>query len=97
MKKKQKKEMKRWINSALKGRVIQKERSKLKIPKDMENFFDATVLAMVMVETAPNKLAKETASELAGESGSMLTDDLLRKAAKEVAHQLMPEYDRQKP
>ena len=54
-----KKKLEKWVASVMAGRLRQKEQSNLNIPEDMENYFDATVMAFVMVPTAPNKKAKE--------------------------------------
>ena len=83
-----KKKLEKWIESILEGRLRQKQQSNLKIPKDMENFFDATVMAFVMVHTAPNKKAKKAAQTMANESGVLLTVQLLKQAGEEADRQL---------
>lgn len=77
-----------WIDSIMAGRVRQKELSALNIPEDMENFFDATAMAFVMVATAPDKEAKRAAQELVNENGALLTGELLKEAALEADRQI---------
>ena len=77
-----------WIDSIMAGRVRQKEQSNLDLPEDMENFFDATAMAFVMVATAPDKEAKRAAQELVNESGVLLTGELLKEAALEADRQI---------
>ena len=77
-----------WIDSIMAGRVRQKEQSNLDLPEDMENFFDATTMAFVMVATAPDKEAKRAAQELVNESGALLTGELLKEAALEADRQI---------
>jgi len=77
-----------WIDSIMAGRVRQKEQSNLDLPEDMENFFDATTMAFVMVATAPDKEAKRAAQELVNENGALLTGELLKEAALEADRQI---------
>ena len=83
-----KKKLEKWVASVMAGRLRQKEQSNLKIPKDMENYFDATVMAFVMVHTAPNKKAKEAAQSMANKSGVLLSVQLLKQAGEEADRQL---------
>ena len=83
-----KKKLEKWVASVMAGRLRQKEQSNLNIPEDMENYFDATVMAFVMVHTAPNKKAKEAAQTMANKSGVLLTVQLLKQAAEEADRQL---------
>ena len=77
-----------WIESIMAGSVRQNGQSALNIPEDMENFFDATAMAFVMVATAPDKEAKRAAQELVNESGVLLTGELLKEAAIEADRQV---------
>ena len=81
-------EIEQWMKSVMAGRLRQKGQSNLNIPEDMENFFDATVMAFVMVATAPDKGAKKAAQELANENGVLLTVGLLKEAAFEADRQI---------
>ena len=83
-----KEKLEKWIESILEGRLRQKEQSNLNIPEDMENFFDATVMAFVMVHTAPNAKAKKAAQTMANESGVLLSVQLLKQAGEEADRQL---------
>ena len=83
-----KKKLEKWVESVMAGRLRQKEQSNLNIPEDMENYFDATVMAFVMVHTAPNKKAKEAAQTIANTSGVNLSVQLLKQAGEEADRQL---------
>ena len=83
-----KKKLEKWVASVMAGRLRQKEQSNLNIPEDMENYFDATVMAFVMVHTAPNKKAKEAAQTIANTSGVNLSVQLLKQAGEEADRQL---------
>ena len=83
-----KKKLEKWVASVMAGRLRQKEQSNLNIPEDMENYFDATVMAFVMVQTAPNKKAKEAAQTIANTSGVNLSVQLLKQAGEEADRQL---------
>ena len=83
-----KKKLEKWVASVMAGRLRQKEQSNLNIPEDMENYFDATVMAFVMGHTAPNKKAKEAAQTIANTSGVNLSVQLLKQAGEEADRQL---------
>ena len=82
------KKLEKWIESVMAGRLRQKEQSNLDLPEDMENYFDFTVMAIVMVATAPNKNAKEAAQAMANTSGVNLSEQLLKEAALEADRQI---------
>ena len=83
-----KKTQQQWIESVMAGRLRQKEQSNLDLPEDMENYFDFTVMAIVMVATAPNARAKESAQTMANTSGVNLSEQLLKEAALEADRQI---------